>query len=217
MCVSPDKLPNIKYLNGKKLGTWKTGYREIVEILLKENDTEVEWIPFLHGVNLFLAKAVDATLCYSYNEYIQLVMSRGEIPDENKIFFNKTKYNIPEEGIYVTQEFYDTHRGDIFGFVRACKKGWDYCREHQDEAVDIVLKYTKANKVVTNRYHQRMMLKEVLRLQQNPSSAISNKPGTSTYAPVSNEVFQKAKTMLRTIGAINGDIKYNDFIKPVKH
>ena len=217
MCVSPNKLPSIRHLQGKKLGTWKTGYREIAEIALNDNNTKVEWIPFLHGVNLFVAKAVDATLCYSYNEYIQLVMSRGEIPEENKIYFNKTIYNIPEEGIYVTQEFYENHRNEVYGFVRACKKGWNYCREHQEEAIDIVMKYTTAHKIVTNRYHQRRMLAEVLRLQQSPSSAIANKRGTATFAPVSNEVFQKALVMLRSIGAINSVIKYNDFIKPVKH
>lgn len=217
MCVSPDKLPSLKYLHGKKLGTWKTGYREIVDIALKESGTEVEWVPFLKGVNLFVAKAVDATLCYSYNEYIQLVMARGEIPEENKIAFIKTKYNIPEEGLYVTQEFYESHRSEIIAFVRACKKGWDYCREHQDEAVEIVMRYVKADKIVTNKFHQRMMLAETLRLQQSPSSARNNRPGTATYAPVSNEMFQKVKEMLRSIGALKGDVKYKDFIKPVKH
>lgn len=217
LCVSPDPLKNLHSLNGKKLGTWKTGYREIADMALYDSKTQVQWVPFLYGVNLFVAKAVDATLCCSYNEYVQLVMARGSIPSNHIISFAQIGYNYPEDGVYVTEDFYNRHRPEIVAFVRACKKGWQYCRAHPDEAIEVVMRYTKANNIVTNRFHQRMMLAEILRLQQDPSSAWAYKPGISTFAPVSPSTFKKALENLRKIGRIKGEIKYEDMIKPVKH
>lgn len=216
MCVSTHRLSDIKHLNGKTVGTWKTGYREIAEFAFKENNIDIDWIPFLQGVNLFVAKAVDATLGYSYNEYIQLVMAKGNIPKSNCIYFSDIGYNFPEEGIYVTEDYYKKHYNEIVKFVRACKKGWNYCRSNPDDALKIVMKYTRMNNIATNPYHQRLMLKEVLRLQQDYSSAAAHKDDISTFAPVSKMTFGKAVKQMQKIGLINDEIKYDDMIRIIK-
>ena len=41
-------------------------------------------------------------------------------------------------------------------------EGWEYCRDHPDEALDIVMRETAAAHVPTNRVHQRWMLDHVL-------------------------------------------------------
>lgn len=210
MCVSQNRLSDFLSLKGKKIGTWKTGYKEIADYAFWKSGVNVEWIPFLKGVNLFLSKAVDATLCYSYNEFIQLLMARGDIPSENIISFAQTPYNLPEEGLYVNKTFYNSHRDDLKKFANACKKGWNYCRTHKDEALQIVLRYTKKANIATNVFHQRRMLDEVLRLQQDTPSAIAHRPGDSTFTPISRAIFRKAIEMLRSTNAISNVIKYED-------
>lgn len=216
MCVSTHKLTDLSQLNGKTVGTWKAGYREIAEFAFTDKNINIKWIPFLQGMNLFVAKAVDATLCYNYNEYIQLIMAKGHIPKENCINFSDIGYNFPEDGIYVTEEYYKAHHADVVKFVRACKKGWNYCRSNPDDALNIVMKYTKLNNIVTNTYHQRIMLKEILRLQQDYSSYAAHVDGISTFAPVSKTTFGKAVKQMQKIGMIKNDIRYDDMIKIIK-
>ncbi len=215
LCVSQTKLSNLQELQGCKVGTWSTGHKEIMDCALKDARVKVQWIPFTQGVNLFVTKAVDAILCYSYNEYIQLLMSCSSIPQSHVFSFERTQYNLPGDGLYVTEQFYNTHRAELQRFVKACKRGWDYCRTHRDEAVKIVMKYTKKDHIVTNAYHQRMMLDEVLRLQQDYPSAVDHRNGDSTYAPISRTTFNNALKMVIRIGISPCAIKYEDMIKPL--
>ena len=45
--------------------------------------------------------------------------------------------------------------------VSASLKGWIYAFEHQEEAIDIVMKYANAANTGTNRAHQRWMLQRM--------------------------------------------------------
>ncbi len=208
MCVSSQKIRSIKELNGKKIGTWKVGFREVAELAFMENNIKVkDWITFLKGVNLFVYKAVDATLCYSYSEYIRLYMIKGEIPEENKLYFSKIGYNYPEDGVYVTESFYNTHKAELRKFAAAAKKGWDYARTHKEEAINITKKYMKQCNISLSNMHVRMMLDEVLRLQEDEATK------EVTYAPISPEVFKKVNEKLRKAGIIKHNIKYEEMFK----
>lgn len=207
MCVSPKKIHSIKDLDGKKIGTWKAGYKEIAEMAFADNNIQVKWIPFLKGVNLYVYNAVDATLCYSFSEYIRLYMIKGEIPEGNKLYFSKIGYNYPEEGVYVKESFYNAHKTELKKFVAAVKKGWDYARTHREEAVKITDKYVKQSNMSQSKMHMRMMLDEVLRLQEDEST------GEVTYSPVSPTVFSKACNKLRKAGIIKHNIKYEEMFK----
>lgn len=70
-------------------------------------------------------------------------------------------YAIPNLGLtYVTSEdTLRTRKEDLIKFLRASLKGIDYAKEHVDEAVDIVLKYTGPE---TSRYHMKFMLETEL-------------------------------------------------------
>mgnify|MGYP003293371932 CR=1 FL=1 len=207
MCVSSKKIRSIKELSGKNIGTWKVGFKEVAELAFMENDVKVNWIPFLNGVNLFVYKAVDATLCYSYSEFIRLYMIKGEIPEENKVYFSKIGYNYPEDGVYVTESFYNTHKTDLRKFAAAAKKGWDYARAHKEEAIKITQKYMKQCNVSLSNMHLQMMLDEVLRLQEDEATR------EVTYAPISPEVFKKVNEKLRKAGIIKHNIKYEEMFK----
>ena len=75
-----------------------------------------------------------------------------------------------EDGIYMTRDYYENHRDHARRFAEASRKGWEWAAEHPEEALDIVMQYVDREHIATNRVMQRLMLKEVLRLQVDRES-----------------------------------------------
>ena len=55
-------------------------------------------------------------------------------------------------------------------FAEASRKGWEWAAQHPDETLDIVMQYVNRAGIATNSVMQRLMLKEVLRLQVDRES-----------------------------------------------
>ena len=106
----------------------------------------------------------------SYNEYYQLVQAGVEMKDKTVYRFCDHGYNVQEDGIYMTREYYESHREQARRFAAASRKGWEWAAQHPDETLDIVMQYVDREHIATNRVMQRMMLKEVLRLQVDRES-----------------------------------------------
>jgi NitT/TauT family transport system substrate-binding protein len=106
----------------------------------------------------------------SYNEYLQLIQAGIEINEKNVYRFRDHGYNVQEDGIYMTREYYDKHRDQARRFAAACRKGWEWAAQHPDETLDIVMRYVDRYHMPTNRVMQRLMLTEVLRLQIDRNS-----------------------------------------------
>ena len=117
-----------------------------------------------------MAGALDAMLAMSYNEYYQLVQAGVKMSDKNVYHFCDHGYNVQEDGVYMTREYYMKHKDQAHRFAQASRKGWEWVAEHPDEALDIVMQYVDKNHIATNRVMQRLMLKEVLRLQVDRES-----------------------------------------------
>lgn len=206
MIVSHKPIDGAKSLNGLSIGRWKTGFSEICDIFCKANGIEVDWIPFLGGINLFLSKAVDATVVMSYSEYFDLLEAVGEIPEENVLRFSACGYDIPEDGVYTTEEYLAKHPDTVRKFCEATRKGWDWCDEHREEAVDIIMEYVKGKGVRTNRFHQMSMLNEMLNLLTDHNM------DEITYAAVPKDVYDLLVRYLVEMGIISEKIKYEDFL-----
>lgn len=207
MCAARFPIDSPQSLEGKRIGRWKVGFAEICDAFCYKNGLHVDWIPYKQGINLYVSGAVDALLCYSYSEFIQLVLATGGIPDENVVRFRDYGLDYPEDGIYVMEEYYRQHRDAVDKFVRASRRGWDYAREHPEEAVDISMKYVRDFNVASSRILQEMMLEEMLNLQVNPVT------GKADYAPVARSVFEDLNAVLREAGHLKSDIKYEDLIR----
>jgi NitT/TauT family transport system substrate-binding protein len=65
----------------------------------------------------------------------------------------------------MTRDYYTKHKEQARRFAQASKKGWEWAASHPDETLDIVMQYVDKNHIATNRVLQRLMLKEILRLQ----------------------------------------------------
>jgi NitT/TauT family transport system substrate-binding protein len=79
-------------------------------------------------------------------------------------------YNVQEDGVYMTRDYFETHKDQAHRFAQASRKGWEWAAEHPEETLDIVMQYADKNHIATNRVMQRLMLKEVLRLQVDRES-----------------------------------------------
>ena len=150
---------------GAKVGIWSVGFGHLAICMNIKDHLNYQWVRFAQNINLFVAGALDATLAMSYNEYYQLMQAGVRMADKNVYRFCDHGYNVQEDGVYMTREYYATHKEQARRFAQASRKGWEWAAEHPEEALDIVMQYVDKDRISTNRVMQRLMLKEVLRLQ----------------------------------------------------
>ena len=155
---------------GAKVGIWSVGFGQLAICMSIKDHLNYEWIRFAQNVNLFISGALDATLAMSYNEYYQLVQAGMEMTNKNVYRFCDHGYNVQEDGVYMTRDYYESHKDQARRFANASKKGWEWAAAHPEEALDIVMQYVGRDHIATNRVMQRLMLKEVLRLQVDRES-----------------------------------------------
>lgn len=169
MLVSRQPLTDLAALKQKNIAVWNHLSQNLLDRIATRYQLSGKWIRFNSGVNIFLAGAVDICLVGSYNEYLQLEEYGLQPNSTYLLHFSDYGYNLPEDGLYVTEDFYHAHSEIIPKLVRASIKGWEWANEHREEALDIVMEFVRNNNIGTNRYHQRKMLEELLRLQVDKS------------------------------------------------
>ena len=155
---------------GARVGIWSVGFGQLAICMSIKDHLDYKWVRIAQNVNLFVAGALDATLAMSYNEYYQLIQAGMDISDKAVYRFCDHGYNVQEDGGYMTREYYQTHRQQARKFAEASRRGWEWAAQHPDEALDIVMQYVDRDRIATNRTLQRLMLKEVLRLQVDRES-----------------------------------------------
>ena len=158
-------------MHGAKATAFRAGFGQSAKSFVDMMNLDYEWITSASVVNLFIAGAVDVTLGRSFDEYYRILETGIDIPEKAIYRFENGEFNIQQEGVYVTRAYYLTHHKQAEAFARASRKGWAWVADHQ-EALDIVMRYTKELRVATNRILQQLMLKEVLRLQQDHDTGL---------------------------------------------
>lgn len=207
MIIAQKPINTVSDLKGMRIGCSKAGAIEVPLMMDESLKLGIQWVPSVTCVNLFISKAVDAIVGMSYNELIQLILAGQRIQNNQKLYLGDIGYNIPQEGLYVTGEYYKRHKQAVKSFSDASKRGWDWCREHPEEALDIVMKKIRENKITTNRVAQRWMLEDILRAQVGPQSEIM------PYH-LSQESLVKANRLLLHQKSIKEAIQYIDFVLP---
>ena len=155
---------------GARVGIWSVGFGQLAICMSIKDHLDYQWVRFAQNVNLFVSGALDATLAMSYNEYYQLVQAGIEMTDKNVYRFCEHGYNVQEDGVYMRRDYYEQHRDQARKFAAASRKGWEWAVQHPDEALEIVMQRVNKDGIATNRVLQRLMLKEVLRLQVDRES-----------------------------------------------
>lgn len=155
---------------GDKVGIWNAGFGQIAICMSIKEGLDYQWIPYASNINLFVSGAIDATLAMSYNEYYQLIQA-GFIPTKDNVYrFCDHGYNVQEDGVYMTREYYMKHREQARRFAAASRKGWEWAATHPEETLDIVMRYVQKEHIATNRVLQQLMLTDILRLQVDRES-----------------------------------------------
>ena len=169
--IVDDGIPLVNILQtSMNVGIWSVGFGQLAICMSIKDHLNYEWVRFAQNVNLFVTGALDATLAMSYNEYYQLLQAGMELSDKNVYRFCDHGYNVQEDGVYMTRDYYEKHKDQAQKFAAASRRGWEWAAAHPDEALDIVMKYVDREHIATNRVMQRLMLKEVLRLQVDRES-----------------------------------------------
>ena len=155
---------------GARVGIWSVGFGQLAICMSIRERLDYDWVRFAQNTNLFVAGALDATLAMSYNEYYQLVQAGIQMTDKNVYRFCDHGYNVQEDGVYMTRDYYEKHKDQAQRFAQASRKGWEWAAEHPEEALEIVMTYVDREQIATNTVMQRLMLREVLRLQVDRES-----------------------------------------------
>lgn len=190
---------------GAKVGIWNAGFGQVaIGMSIKEN-LNYRWIPFATNVNLFVSGAIDATLAMSYNEYYQLVQTGIELSDENVYRFRDHGYNIQEDGVYVTKEFYEKNKDLAERFAVASRQGWEWAIQNPEETLEIVMMYVQKEHIATNRVLQKLMLDEVLSLLKDRES------GQYEFRLRPDMVKQASDLMIEN-GMLDREVTYEELI-----
>lgn len=192
---------SLEDLRGKKVGVWKAGFCELAYMLDRREKLNIEWIPFINYVNLFVSGAIDATVAMSFNEYLQ-ILACG-IQPQHVFYFSDFGYDIPEDGLYVTADYYRTHQKAVQAFARASVKGWKWAAQHPQETLDIVMRLVRKYHVATNRLQQQRMLENVLELQ-------CERHTTTRPFRLQPEHVEKASALLLDDGYIHRPVTYQE-------
>ena len=190
---------------GARVGMWHAGFSQIPICMSIKEKLNYKWIRFTSNVDLFLKGAIDGTLAMSYNEYYQLMQMGFTFTEKNVYRFCDHGYNIQEDGVYMRRDYYETHKDQARKFAQASKKGWEWAAEHQEETLDIVMKYVRENHITTNRVLQRLMLKEVLRLQVDQKS----KKREFRLRP---DMVKFASKLMKECQLLKNEVTYNQLI-----
>jgi len=155
---------------GARVGIWNVGFGQLAICMNEKEHLNYQFVPFAQNVSLFVAGAFDAMIAMSYNEYYQLIQAGLEISEKAVYRFSDHDYNVQGDGVYMKRSYYEKHPDKAKRFAQASRKGWEWAAAHPEETLKIVMQYVKRDKIETNQVMQRLMLKEVLRLQVDRES-----------------------------------------------
>lgn len=204
-----NKIFNIEDFNGKNVGIWKSGFDELPRIFVKTNNLQVNWVSVSSSVNLFLMDGIDILTVTYYNEYNNIINSGIDEDELSHFFMNDYGFNVPEDGLYCTSKIYKNKQDEINKFYEASRKGWIYAKNNPEEALQIVLKVMKEERVASNYAHQKWMLEKMLELFMPDGN-------TDIFGVLSKNAFSNSVEILKKSGYLNRTIRYEDFFQPTQ-
>jgi len=141
-------------------------------------------------------------MCQSYNEYFELLASGEEISQDQIIYISKIGYDVPEDGLYVLEDYYEKNPEVVKKFAAASRKGWQYAYEHRDEALALVMKIVEEQGIMTNNMAQKWMLDKVLEATFDGDLDLKLAPKSLDFANV----------ILRNNSYISKAVSYQNFV-----
>lgn len=158
-----DSIETLDDLRNCRVGIWRSSFGQLAQLMDRDHNLQIEWIPFVQSINLYISGAIDATMAMIYNEVFWILSSGFE--DKKIISLAEVGYDFPEEGLYISRNYYERYPEEARAFAEASRRGWEWAHEHPEETLEIVLKVMQREQVPASRQHQEWMLREVLKMQ----------------------------------------------------
>lgn len=185
-------------LRGRRVGVWFAGNEYPLLATLEkygiDRKRDVTLVPQSFDMRLFLERAVDAAAAMTYNEYKQ-VLDAGVSPDQLVVIdFNTEGTAMLEDGLFASNEWL-RRPGNLSiaaRFLRASLAGWEFCRDHPAECVNIVLRESPT----LGRAHQSWMMAEVNKLVWGPPAS------TTSVGRMDPEAFRRTAEIALRFGVI---------------
>ncbi len=155
---------SIEDFNGKKIGLWRSASHYVSRIFLAKENLDMEIVPVNWSINLFTSNAIDVTNVMRFNEYNQMLQAGLKEEDLFIADLSELGCNIPDDGFFVTKEFYDEHSDICKRFVSATMDGWHYAFAHPEEALELVMTLMRKESIPASRSHQKWMFNEMRKL-----------------------------------------------------
>ncbi|HTN95526.1 MAG TPA: ABC transporter substrate-binding protein [Nordella sp.] len=174
---------------GKTLGVWFSGneypFLSWMSQLGLKTDGGPDGVTVLkQGFNVdpLLQKQADCISTMTYNEYWQVI--EAGVKPEDLIVFKYEDQGVAtlEDGLYVLE---DKLKDPAFvatmaKFVKASMKGWDWAREHPDDAAKIVLDNDATG--AQTEGHQKTMMQEINKLTEGSDGTLDTAAADRTVA-----------------------------------
>jgi NitT/TauT family transport system substrate-binding protein len=212
-------------IDGKRVGLWGPEFQVQARAFFNKYRLQVTIVPQAATVNLFLRGGVDVASAMWYNEYHAILNAGVDADELSTFFFFDHGMNFPEDGIYCMASTLEKDPGLCSRFFRASLEGWQYAFDHDQEALDIVMKYVDEAQVATDRAHQQWMLARMRDIMADPRCGIGATPAqrfaASTPAAASSRLsgllqevdYQRAAQEILRSGLIDKIPGYTEFYK----
>ncbi|MCM2293171.1 ABC transporter substrate-binding protein [Allorhizobium sp. BGMRC 0089] len=174
ICPKDGPIKTLADFKGHTIGVWFYGNEVPFFALMHREGISTDGGP--NGVKVLqqsfdvqplIQHQADCIHVMTYNELGQAI-DAGYTLDKLTVFnYTKMNANLLEDGLYVLQDKLKDpkFKADMVKFVRASMKGWNYAKEHPDEAADIVLDNDTTG--AQTKEHQEYMMHEVAKLLGN--------------------------------------------------
>lgn len=208
MIISHTPVKSVKDLNGMRIGRWTSGFFDTALCFAYYNSLNIEWVPILSNIYPFAAGAVDAMVATEYNEYYQIQMAGIDVSRDNIIYLRDEGFNIPEDGVYTTEEYYSTRRDVVDRFLKATRRGWEWVRRPENfmTTINAIVSIMRDGNIPSNMANQAYMLRTVLKLQENSRKEVPFHLDKSR--------FDSTVRILMDNNLLLSPIEYSDFVRP---
>ncbi len=197
----------IEDLDGCTISLWDGEFNIPYRAFFKTHDLTYNRVPQYYSVNLFLRGGVDACAAMHYNEYHMIYQAGVDFDELTPIMLRDYGVNLPEDGIYCLAPVYEANQEMCRAVAEASLEGWAYARDHQDEALDIVMKYVNEAYVPTNRAHMRWMLTIVL------DAIFPQGEQDWTIGVLSEEQYRNSVNLMQSLDLIHSSAPYAEFFR----
>ena len=193
-------------MNGKRISLWSGDFSIQPIAFFNKFNIEYEEVPQSYNIQAFLADAWDVASAMYYNEYYKIILSGINHDELNAFFFSDFELNIPEDGIYCTENMIDQNPELCKKFCEVTMQGWEYAFANPDTTLKTVMKYCNEYLLQTNIAAQGWMLQVIEESMNYNTGESSSSWGTLTEAD-----YDRVAEILQEQGLIKDIPPYLDF------